>query len=231
MNKKIWTRAFCLSVVFHVFVLAAVAYGFRLTAVETKIVEKSYIEVELGEAPTTGKAMDTQAEAKEPEPVVQHNPVAAVSQNKQPIPILASAAEDGPQMQLAETGTTGTAAVTAAPSAAGAVSAGSLTGVKPAGVSGHGSKGGSDRPYVVYGPTPQYPQDARTNGWEGTVRVKVLISESGAVQDIRLANSSGYDSLDQAALEGVYRWRFKPAYRDGSPINAWVTVPVIFELN
>ncbi|MBP1763875.1 MAG: hypothetical protein H6Q65_933 [Firmicutes bacterium] len=219
-----------MSVIFHVFVLAAVAYGFRLTAVETKNVEKSYIEVDLGKAPTTGQAMDMKAEAKEPEPVAQQQIVAAVSQTKQPIPILASAAEDGPQVQVTESGVTGTASATAT-STVGTVSAGSLTGVKPAGVSGHGSKGGSDRPYVIYGPTPQYPQDARTNGWEGTVRVKVLINESGAVQDIRLANSSGYGSLDQAALDGVCRWRFKPACHEGSPIVAWVTVPVIFELN
>ena len=219
-----------MSVIFHVFVLAAVAYGFHLTAVETKIVEKSYIEVDLGEAPTTGQTMDMQAEAKEPEPVVQQQTVAAVSQTKQPIPMLASAAADGPQVQVTESGVTGTASATAT-STVGMVSAGSLTGAKPVGVSGHGSKGGSDRPYVIYGPTPQYPQEARTNGWEGTVRVKVLINESGAVQDIRLANSSSYGSLDQAALDGVSRWRFKPAYHDGSPIIAWVTVPVIFELN
>ena len=56
------------------------------------------------------------------------------------------------------------------------------------------------------------------------------IFERGAPGEVQLAESSGYASLDEAALDALRRWRFQPALRDGQPIPAWVTVPVIFSL-
>jgi protein TonB len=41
--------------------------------------------------------------------------------------------------------------------------------------------------------------------------------------------SSGYDMLDQSALETVRaRWRFIPARRDGVPVADTVQVPIRF---
>ncbi len=65
---------------------------------------------------------------------------------------------------------------------------------------------------------------------EGKVRVKVLIGENGTPGEIQLAESSGNTSLDEAALTALCRWRFQPALRNGQPVLAWVTVPVIFSL-
>lgn len=90
--------------------------------------------------------------------------------------------------------------------------------------------GGNSLPYVVFGPRPVYPPEARASGREGKVRIKVLIFERGAPGEVQLAESSGYASLDEAALDALRRWRFQPALRDGQPIPAWVTVPVIFSL-
>jgi protein TonB len=42
--------------------------------------------------------------------------------------------------------------------------------------------------------------------------------------------SSGYSRLDAAAREGVRRWRFKPAMRDGVPMAASVDVPIRWSL-
>jgi protein TonB len=86
------------------------------------------------------------------------------------------------------------------------------------------------QPYVVDGPAPSYPPDARKSGREGTVRVKVLISEQGRAMETLLAQSAGTPGLDQAALAALRRWRFHPAYRDGLPVPAWVVVPVVFSL-
>jgi len=90
--------------------------------------------------------------------------------------------------------------------------------------------GNNRQPYVVFGPRPSYPPEARAGGREGKVRVKVLIAENGTPGEVQLAESSGSASLDEAALTALHRWRFQPALRNGQPVLAWVTVPVIFSL-
>ncbi|MBS1158227.1 MAG: hypothetical protein H6R15_646 [Proteobacteria bacterium] len=90
--------------------------------------------------------------------------------------------------------------------------------------------GDNRQPYVVFGPRPNYPPEARAGGREGKVRVKVLIAENGTPGEVQLAESSGNTSLDEAALTTLRRWRFQPALRNGQPVLAWVTVPVIFSL-
>jgi periplasmic protein TonB len=90
--------------------------------------------------------------------------------------------------------------------------------------------GDNHQPYVVFGPRPSYPPEARAGGREGKVRVKVLIAENGTPGETQLAESSGSASLDEAALTALQRWRFQPALRNGQPVQAWVTVPVIFSL-
>jgi protein TonB len=97
---------------------------------------------------------------------------------------------------------------------------------------GHASTNTGDnrQPSVVFGPRPSYPPEARAGGREGKVRVKVLIAENGTPGEIQLAESSGSASLDEAALTTLRRWHFQPALRNGQPVLAWVTVPVIFSL-
>lgn len=92
------------------------------------------------------------------------------------------------------------------------------------------NSGDNHQPYVVFGPRPSYPPEARAGGREGKVRVKVLIAENGTPGEVQLAESSGNTSLDEAALTALRRWRFQPALRNGQTVLAWVTVPVIFSL-
>lgn len=47
----------------------------------------------------------------------------------------------------------------------------------------------------------RYPSLARLNRWEGKVVVRAVIKETGDVADLRIAQSSGHDILDQDALE------------------------------
>lgn len=79
-------------------------------------------------------------------------------------------------------------------------------------------------------PAPRYPLDSRRAKEQGTVMVKVLVSPAGTVQDIKIARSSGYDRLDNAALSAIKHWRFSPAKQAGEPVAAWVMVPIPFIL-
>ena len=52
-----------------------------------------------------------------------------------------------------------------------------------------------------------------------------------APKNVRLQRSSGFDRLDQAALDAVRRWRFVPGTRGGMPEDMWFNVPIVWQLN
>jgi protein TonB len=68
---------------------------------------------------------------------------------------------------------------------------------------------------------PVYPLVARRRGEEGKVLLRVNLSQSGAVKDVTLEESSGFELLDKAALKAVRHWRFsrKAARTVLVPIN------------
>ena len=90
-----------------------------------------------------------------------------------------------------------------------------------------GTKGASPR---GDNPKPEYPFVARNRGYQGRVVVQVDVLPDGTAGSVELTSSSGYDSLDAAALRTVRHWRFVPARRNGRPVAAAVTVPVLFKL-
>lgn len=79
-------------------------------------------------------------------------------------------------------------------------------------------------------PPPRYPVSARRNGEQGTVTLKILVTRDGLPASITVQATSGYTTLDQAALEAVRGWRFAPARRGTQPVEAWVLVPIVFKL-
>jgi protein TonB len=79
-------------------------------------------------------------------------------------------------------------------------------------------------------PAPAYPEEARARGEQGRVMVRALINIQGTVSQLLVQRSSGYASLDQAALATVKGWRFVPARRGENTVAAWVVVPISFSL-
>jgi len=113
--------------------------------------------------------------------------------------------------------------------------AGAGTGAGTAsGAAAGGSGGGSDSiAHADYAsdPPPTYPALARRREQQGTVTVRVLVGADGTVERAELAESSGFDALDDAALQTVRsRWRFVPARHDGVAVESWVLVPIRFAL-
>ncbi|MBI3708833.1 MAG: energy transducer TonB, partial [Proteobacteria bacterium] len=66
---------------------------------------------------------------------------------------------------------------------------------------------------------------------EGTAVIRVLIAPDGTSRDVTLWHATGIALLDQAALQAARGWAFEPALRDGTAIEAWVEIPVRFQLN
>jgi len=78
---------------------------------------------------------------------------------------------------------------------------------------------------------PEYPPSSRRAGEEGTVQLQVLVLESGRAGEVKVAKSSGFPKLDEAAINEVKRnWRFVPGKEDGKPVSMWHTFAVTFRL-
>jgi periplasmic protein TonB len=79
-------------------------------------------------------------------------------------------------------------------------------------------------------PEPIYPSLSRRIGEEGKAMVRLLINESGQVEKVSLAQSSGIQRLDQAALDAGQKARCKPFIEFGKPIKVTAIQPYIFRL-
>lgn len=80
-------------------------------------------------------------------------------------------------------------------------------------------------------PAPTYPSAAQLRRLQGRVVLKVHVLASGQPDSVDVAQSSGYDILDQAAVKAVTAWMFDPAKRGTKPIDGWVNVPINFKLS
>lgn len=79
-------------------------------------------------------------------------------------------------------------------------------------------------------PKPAYPGLSKRLGEEGKVVLRVLIEADGSASKAEIRSSSGYDRLDQAALQTVLRWRYLPGKRNGVAEAMWFNVPINFVL-
>ena len=87
----------------------------------------------------------------------------------------------------------------------------------------------SDADYLS-NPKPPYPPMSKRLGEQGKTIVRVLISAEGSPQKAELRQTSGFERLDQSALETVMKWRYLPGKRDGVPETMWFNVPITFKL-
>lgn len=85
---------------------------------------------------------------------------------------------------------------------------------------------------VVYQPDADayYPSFSKRSGEQGEVVVRLIIDESGSVEDVALLRSSSYPRLDRAASEIGKRYRFKPFLVNGSPARISTNLLIKFNL-
>jgi TonB family protein len=79
-------------------------------------------------------------------------------------------------------------------------------------------------------PEPVYPRASRRLGEAGLVVVRVFVGTDGLPKQLQVLQSSGFVRLDEAALDGVRRARFKPPTENGQPTAGWARIPIPFEL-
>ncbi|MGB7284360.1 MAG: energy transducer TonB [Candidatus Acidiferrum sp.] len=76
---------------------------------------------------------------------------------------------------------------------------------------------------------PVYPDIAREEHLQGTVRLHAIIGKDGSVTDLLVL--SGYCSLAKSSMDAVSRWRYSPTLLLGRPVEIDTTINVIFSLN
>ncbi len=81
---------------------------------------------------------------------------------------------------------------------------------------------------VIYKTIPQYPIIAKSVGMQGTVVLQATISKSGTIENLQVI--SGPQMLQQAAIDAVRTWRYRPYLLNDQPIEVETTVNVIFKL-
>jgi protein TonB len=79
----------------------------------------------------------------------------------------------------------------------------------------------------LLGRYPRQLQDARIGG---RTMLWILVDEKGRARKAVLLRSSGYASLDDAALESTDLMRFAPAWNSGHVVPVWVQLPVNFRV-
>lgn len=78
---------------------------------------------------------------------------------------------------------------------------------------------------------PRYPKSARKRGQQGVTLVEVWLDSLGKQVKLEVIESSGHNSLDQAAVAAVQNWQFAPQSPGSTAKASRVQIPVRFALN
>ena len=84
--------------------------------------------------------------------------------------------------------------------------------------------------YCPHRPPPRYPATARRLGQEGVVELQVELSAAGAVTEVRVVRSSGWPTLDRAAVAAVRDWHCDAPRVDGAAVAASARQRIRFSL-
>jgi protein TonB len=82
----------------------------------------------------------------------------------------------------------------------------------------------------VHDVTPQYPQMAKIARVQGPVVLAAVIGKDGAIQNLRVVSTAS-PLLNQAAVEAVKQWRYRPYILNGEPVEVDTTITVNFTLS
>jgi TonB family protein len=73
-----------------------------------------------------------------------------------------------------------------------------------------------------------YPKSLKIFGLGATVHLDALLDDQGKVRNAVVTGSSGFASLDTAAIHAASEMTFTPAKSHGSAIWAWIQLPLTF---
>jgi protein TonB len=78
-------------------------------------------------------------------------------------------------------------------------------------------------------PKPSYTKEARRNGIQGFVTLKVLLSARGKIARVRVVKGLPA-GLTENAIRAACKMEFKPAMKNGKAVSQWLTAEYVFRL-
>jgi TonB family protein len=84
-------------------------------------------------------------------------------------------------------------------------------------------------PVVVEKVEPSYTEEARKAGINGIVIIEAIIGRDGVLKNAHVLKPLPF-GLDQAALDAVKQWKFKPGTLNGQPVDVIFNLVVNFRL-
>jgi len=84
-------------------------------------------------------------------------------------------------------------------------------------------------PQVLESSKPEYTQEGVEANVEGIVTLEGHVDIQGKVSGLRVIKGLGY-GLDQKAIDAVLGWKFRPALRKGTPVEAITQIEVDFRI-
>ncbi len=83
----------------------------------------------------------------------------------------------------------------------------------------------------THSPQPTIPDDLRSEALDKTFVAEFVVGPDGTPTEIKVSQSTGNDELDKIALDTAKQWRFKPATRDGAPVESRIRLHIEFQVS
>jgi TonB family protein len=84
-------------------------------------------------------------------------------------------------------------------------------------------------PEKLYSPQPAYTEIARKARIQGVVIVQAIIDKAGQVTNVKVLKGLPM-GLEEAAVDAIKQWKFKPATLNGKPVTVYYNLTVNFKL-
>ena len=83
---------------------------------------------------------------------------------------------------------------------------------------------------VVSQEYPKYPDSEKRAQREDQVIVRYVIGKDGRVKDVQILSHANFPAFDDAVLDAIRQWRFRPMIKDGKPVEVVHELGINFEL-
>jgi protein TonB len=90
--------------------------------------------------------------------------------------------------------------------------------------------GGVSAPVLLRSAEPEFTEQARQAGFQGSVAIQLIVDSQGNPQNVHVTRHLGM-GLDEKAVAAVRQYRFRPAMYEGHPVAVQIIIDVDFHLH
>ncbi len=84
----------------------------------------------------------------------------------------------------------------------------------------------TEPPKILAFPEFKYPDEARKNGVEGTIKIILTLAKTGTVENVWVEQNLPH-GVTEAVINSLKELRFQPARKDGEPVDTKMTFNIV----